>query len=895
MELHRPDATDIDERLRADVRTLTTMLGEAIARHEGEGLLSLVEQIRRDVRTSPERVAVQLQGIDAPTAIRLARAFADYFHLANVAEQTSRARQLRRADDSRPSVAAGVRRVVAERGAQELGELLPRLQVRPVLTAHPTEAARRSTLEKLRRLSALLDDPPGARTTSRLAQTVDLLWQTDELRISKPEPLDEARNALYYLDELTVEALPEVLLDLRDALAAAGLDLPVTGAPLSFGSWIGGDRDGNPFVTPEVTAQVLLLQHEHGVRAVLGLVDELRRDLSVSERIVGRDEELAATLVRDAEQLPGLDPRYVRLNAEEPWRLKLTYVRQRLLQTQARLRDGGPHQPGRDYLGHTDLLLTDLLLIRAALLRQGGELVASGRLEEVIRVVAAAGLHLAVLDVREHASQHHGAIAALIDPLHELSMRYEDLSPRQRYAVLARELAGRRPLTRGGADSVDLFTTVRAAADRYGDGVLGTYIVSMTKGADDVLAAVLLAREAGLVDVHADAARIGFAPLLETVDELRASGQIVHQLLVDPSYRRLVAARGDVQEVMLGYSDSNKDAGILTSQWEIHQAQRRVRAVAEQHGVRVRFFHGRGGSVGRGGGPTYDALLALPPGALDGDVKLTEQGEVVSDKYLLPELARHNLELLVAATVEASLLHRSAHASEQDLARWQEAMDIASPAAQQAYDGLVRDPALAEYFRTSTPVEVLGDLHLGSRPSRRPAGAVGTEGLRAIPWVFGWTQSRQIVPGWFGVGSGLRAAREAGLGTELARMAAEWTFFRGCLSNVEMTLAKTDLDIAGRYVEQLVPAEAAHLFEVIRTEYDLAREELLRVTGSQQLLDQQPALRRTLEVRNAYLAPLHHLQVQLLCESRSADDDAQLRRALLVTVNGIAAGMRNTG
>ncbi|MCB0917677.1 MAG: phosphoenolpyruvate carboxylase [Actinobacteria bacterium] len=899
-----PGAAGLAE-LREDLQVLSDLLSETIRRQEGDEVADLVEVVQAaaqdDARPTPDLARIAL-----PTANRLVRALVRYFHLANVAEQVHRGRVLTatRHREGGPLQRALARIEAAGIELPELQRAAGDLAATPVFTAHPTEAARRSTLLKLQRIGEQLPQVSGSpEARRRVAELVDLLWQTDELRLERPEVLDEARNALYFLDDIYDGPLSRVLDDFAGTLRERGVRLPATARPLSFGSWIGGDRDGNPFVTPAVTGDVLAVQRGHAIDRILELVEGLVEDLSVSERLTGVPVTLREELERDFAVVAEIEPRYLRLNAEEPIRLKLSVIRARLLASRVRDNAVAHSRPGAAYR-NTGELLADLESVRNALLENRGSLAARGRVDSVIRQVSAMTLQLASLDIREHSQKHHHALAQLIDRVQPDAPGYASLTRAQRMDLLADELAQLRPLSasppeldEAGATTFGALLTARRAIEAYGPEACRSYIVSMTQGPDDLLAAVILGREAGLVDLSRDKALVDFVPLLETATELRTAGVILDELLSDDGYRQLVRLRGDTQEVMLGYSDSNKDAGITTSQWEIHLAQRRLRDVAAGHGVRLRLFHGRGGTVGRGGGPTYEAIMSQPYGVLDGEIKVTEQGEVISDKYLLPELARENLELTLAATLEASTVHRRPMATPDRLARWDEVMNLVSERAFAHYRSLVEDPELPSYFMRSTPVNELAGMHMGSRPAKRPDTSSGLDGLRAIPWVFGWTQSRQIVPGWFGVGTGLAAARAAGYADDLAEMTTSWPFFANFVSNVQMTLAKTDLAVAERYVTELVPHDLRACFDVIVDEHARTVTELLLLTGSDSLLGDQPGLAQTLAVRDQYLRPLHLLQVALLQRVRAEGDElpSQLRRTLSLTINGIATGLRNTG
>ena len=886
-------STTENTSLRNDVRKLADLLGQTLARQEGEELLSLVEAVRLSVREGKQDEV--LSKLTDSQTVSLVRAFSNYFNLANVAEQVDRTKVLA---EQRETIGSWISRTIdrilkvqeatKDFDKKELQEWIDNFSVRPVFTAHPTEAARRSVLSKMTTIAQLLEQPDSPTKSERLAETIDLLWQTDELRLGRPEPLDEAVNSIYYLDELLQETVPEVLASFANEVRRLGVELSPDAKPLSFGTWIGGDRDGNPNITADVTKSAILLQNSHFTRAINRHLDELRQTLSISTKLIGVTKELEASLAQDLEKLPEIEARYRRINVEEPYRLKATAIGHKLLLTQARHASGLPHFSGRDYK-NTSELLQDFEIMHASLLANNGELIANGLLNRIYRTISAFGLTHATMDIREHSGVHRNLLTQIYGELSS-SQISDELKSQSKKEI--------KNLDEVGKKCFDTFVTVNELIDRFGSEVIESYIISMTKSADDVLIAALIAKHAGLLslDDKKAFAKIGFVPLLETVAELRAAGEILDTLLSDKNYRQIVSLRGDLQEVMLGYSDSNKDAGITTSQWEIHKAQRKLRDIAIKHGVKLRLFHGRGGSVGRGGGPTYDALIALPWGSIDGHIKMTEQGEVISDKYGLPALAKENLELTLAAALEATVLNRKPRQSAGDLNSWNECMDLISDSAFATYRKLVDNPDLPAYFYQSTPVEQLGNLFLGSRPSRRPDASAGLDSLRAIPWVFGWTQSRQIVPGWYGVGSGLKAAREAGKTELLQTLLKEWHFFKTFISNVEMTLAKTDLEIAERYVKSLVDPSLHKIFDQIKIEFELTVKELILMTGETEILGNQPILARTLQVRDTYLAPIQLLQVSLLARVRSQQQvDPVLTRALLLTINGVAAGLRNTG
>ena len=879
--------------LRNDVRKLADLLGQTLARQEGEELLSLVESVRLSVREGQQDQF--LNKITDSQTISLVRAFSNFFNLANVAEQVNRSKDLAAEHKSEGSwLGKAIENIArAQRdgndfSTNDLQNWLDNFSVRPVFTAHPTEAARRSVLSKMTTIAQLLEQPESQIKNERLAEAIDLLWQTDELRLGRPDPLDEAVNSIYYLDELLLETVPEVLAEFVNEIKKLGITLSLTARPLRFGTWIGGDRDGNPNITATVTKSAILLQNAHFTRTLFSHLDELRQALSISTKLAGVSKELEKSVEQDLKNLPEVEARYRRINVEEPYRLKATAIRHKLSLTQSRHAAGLPHFPGRDYKDTADLL-KDFEVMRSSLLANNGELIANGLLDRIMRSINAFGLTHATMDIREHSEVHHKFLKQVLG-----SSTAEILTKQ----LLDKSTPVLKDLDSPSDNCFKTFEAIKELIDRFGPEVIESYIISMTKSANDVMAAVVIAKMAGLISLQPSNsfAKIGFVPLLETVAELRSADKILDDLLSDKNYRKIVDLRGGIQEVMLGYSDSNKDAGITTSQWEIHKAQRKLRDVAMKHAVKLRLFHGRGGSVGRGGGPTYDALIALPWGSIDGQIKMTEQGEVISDKFGLPALAKENLELTLAAALEATVLNRKPRQSSTDLNTWNECMDLISESAYNSYRALVDQDELPAYFYASTPVEQLGNMFLGSRPSRRPDDSAGLESLRAIPWVFGWTQSRQIVPGWYGVGSGLKAAREAGKSDLLQTLLKEWHFFRTFISNVEMTLAKTDLAIAQRYVTTLVDPSLHKIFDQIKAEFDLTVKELLLMTNKSEILGNQPILARTLQVRDTYLAPIQLLQISLLKRVRTQKEaDPLLARALLLTINGVAAGLRNTG
>jgi len=911
------DSEDAD--LRADIRRMGDMLGETLRSLWGEELYELVEYVRSSTRTlreSPnpelrEELIKKLDETELWHVIRTVRAFTSYFHLANVAEQHHRIEFKGVAGARREWLEEAFDRIrEADIPVDEISDVVERLEVRPVYTAHPTEAARRSILNKLRRVGELLNERSNPRLLvsetrridRRLSEVVEEILQTDELRHQRPEPTAEARNIMYYMEDMFTFAIAEVEEALDDQLETFGITRSPSTRSMQFGTWVGGDRDGNPNVTHELTRKILDLQHERALKMFAPAVARLAQTLSQSTRIVEITDEFSKSLENDRAELPAVWDEFWNLDADEPYRLKCAYIYERLLNGIAASEGTGA---GKPQYSNVEPLLADLQLMLDSLEANESTASANGEVRRLMQRISAFGMTLATMDIRQHADVTGAAVNELIDRVDSIEGGLGSLSMDERSARLVTELNSKRVLSSRAAtfsapttEILDLVETVRQAQESYGEQVIESWIVAMTRDIDDLLAVLVLAKEAGLVVPEEGISRISVVPLFEEIEDLRRSHEVMDRYLSIPEIKSLVETSGGIVEVMLGYSDSNKDGGITTSQWELYKAQRELRTVGQKHGVAIRLFHGRGGTVGRGGGPTKDAIMAQPYATVDGRIKITEQGEVISDKYGLPELARNHLELSVAAVIEASLLHAEPHHTEEKLQEWFAAMDWISERAYAKYRSLIETDGFVDYFMDSTPVEELAGMNIGSRPSRRASanGERSIDDLRAIPWVFGWMQSRQIVPGYYGVGQALREAREAGMEDFLAEMFNEWAFFNTFISNVEMTLVKSSMEIAGRYVDTLVDPSLHHIFDDIKAERNKTVQELLKITEQENLLDHQPVLKRTLAVREYYVDPLNYLQVSLLARRRSSEgDDESVERALLLSINGVAAGLKNTG
>jgi phosphoenolpyruvate carboxylase len=909
----------MSERSFADDRALLLdVFTEVVTRAEGAGVLEVHERAgelaraaRRDDPRAADALAELVASLDLEQAEVLVRSLTRWFQLINLAEDNERVRRVRARETRewpaprRGSMRDAVQRLSA-RGvdAGELRALLAAAEVRLVLTAHPTEARRRTTIEKLARVFAALRDlderpgMPAAEGRRRLAPTVQELWGSDELRAVSLTVLDEVRSSLVWFVTTLAAEVPQVYRDLEAALEEAypgdRIELPPL---LTFGSWIGGDRDGNPSVTPEITAQALQIMREQCLRFLEQRVGLLAGRISLSERITGPVAGLDELLAQGERCFPELAEQLRELNPEEPYRRALVFVRERVRATR-RLEPEGYAAPGE--------LLADLRAIERSLRAGAGALTAAGDLHDVLRQVEVFGFHFARLDVREHARRHRSALAEVLERL-GVCEGYAAMEAEARCELLSGLIDDRRPLipedlSMFGEDTRTVVRTFREVRDLLAGahaGAIDAYVVSGTEGPDDLLEVLLLAKEAGLARAGGEGCVLRIVPLFEAADTLRDAGRTMDALLRRPVYRAALRSVGDDQEVMVGYSDSNKDAGYVASGWATYRAQQEVAAVLREHEASWLFFHGRGGSLGRGGGPTNIAILALPPGTVGSGLKMTEQGEVLAAKYAVGEIAHRELEL----TTSAALLMAQARprpADDDPRTDEHEALMARMAArSERAYRALVHeDPDFVAFFTAVTPIDEIARLRLGSRPARR-GSAGGIEALRAIPWVFSWTQSRIVLPAWYGLGTALQEAREdAGLHA-LRAMYADWPFFAGLLTNAEMALAKADLPIARRYVdlwEREAPRE--RIWALIVEEFRRTERELLAVLDEQRLLDRVPVLQASIDRRNPYVDPLSVLQVQLLRRLRAGirgDEAERLHRVSLLTVNGIAGGLRNTG
>jgi len=927
------EASDKNQPLMDDIRLLGRILGEVIREQEGRDAYELVERVRKlsvafrlkrdtDAGKSFDKLLKSLSGEQTVSVIR---AFSYFSHLANIAEDRHHVRRREhheRSGSMQPGSLAYCMERLHEAGVRpnEIANVLQHALISPVLTAHPTEVQRKSILDAERAVSQLIEQRDALHTDRErrdnelaLRARITQLWQTRMLRYSKLTVADEIENALSYYHATFLRQIPKLYGEMEEALPGHALN-----NFLRMGHWIGGDRDGNPNVSATTLRHALSRQSETALRHYLTELHELGAELSISLRLATISPEMQAL----AERSP--DRNEHRL--DEPYRRALTgmYARlaatlQQLTGTEALRHAVAPQDP----YPNAEALLVDLRIIEASLASHHAQALVGQRLKPLIRAVQVFGFHLATLDLRQSSDQHEAVVAELLKTA-RIQADYSALDEAQRRELLLSLLRDSRPLRVHGANysesslkEIAIFEAAREALQRYGREALRHYIISHTESVSDLLEVLLLLKEVGLVrgtlDDESDKGAISdliVVPLFETIGDLREAPAIMGEFYALPGIASLVTRSGAEQDIMLGYSDSNKDGGVFTSSWELYRAEIALvelfTALRQAHGITLRLFHGRGGTVGRGGGPSYQAILAQPPGTVNGQIRLTEQGEVIASKYANPEIGRRNLETLVAATLEATLLHPTKSAPKSFL----DAAQLLSDASFKAYRGLVYDtPGFAEYFFATTPIREIAELNIGSRPASRKATRA-IEDLRAIPWGFSWGQARVALPGWCGFGSAI----ESFLGQDklqrqerlalLKRMVKQWPFFCTLLSNLDMVLAKTDMDIAARYVDLVENKRLGKkIFAAVQAEFERTQQALSLITGESKRLATNPALARSIEHRFPYIDPLNHLQVELMRRYRAVAPDKRaedptmerVQRGIHLSINGIAAGLRNTG
>ena len=889
-----------NQPLTDDIRLLGRILGEVIREQEGHEAYQLVERIRKlsvAFRLKHDAQAGRsfdklLKSLSGEQAVMVIRAFSYFSHLANIAEDRHHVRRRdihERTGGLQPGSLAFALERLHQAGVRphQIAATLQHGFISPVLTAHPTEVQRKSILDAERAIAALVGARDSLQTERELRENESLLrarttqlWQTRMLRYSKLSVADEVENALSYYQATFLRQIPKLYAELEEALPGHDLN-----SFLRMGHWIGGDRDGNPNVTADTLRHALSRQCEVALRHYLTELHELGAELSISARLA----QVSPAMQRLAERSPDRNEHRM----DEPYRRALTGMYARAAATLLQL-------TGTEALRHAVApqdayaspaeLLADLETIEESLRSHHAQALIAPRLKPLLRAVKVFGFHLATLDLRQDSEVHRRVAGRVLG-----DDAFAARPAAERAALLRAALPAPAPraLPADGETTrtLDVMRTVAVARRRHGPRALGPYIISMAQGADDVLAVLFLAHCAGLRDANG-AIDLDVAPLFETVDDLDRATATLGSLLDDDVVRRHLAARGDRQMVMLGYSDSSKISGIAASRWALYRVQEELANRADEAGVALTFFHGRGGSVGRGGGKTREAVLADPCGALRGHLRLTELGEIVHTKYGLRGIAGRTLELMTGAVLETTVLCSPRSRPEPG---WTTVMDLVAGAGRADYQRLVHDhPLFDDYFRAATPIDVIERLEIGSRPASRRGGR-GVENLRAIPWVFAWTQNRHLLPAWYGVGRGLTEAAAAHDEQTLREMAARWPFFTNLLSDLAMVLAKADLDIAARYAALAGPA-GDEVFPIIRARLEETREWVLRLRDEDELLDREPALQRSIRLRNPYVDPISLLQVDLLARWRATDrQDAELEKALFETVRGISQGLQNTG